>query len=215
MILSDRQTETSYQVTWDMVSGQFLDREEIPYCEHFDCQIEEEVYFLPPRWDRTQPLSSMSGHLELSFDDITRTFTITDTDQAIVLESWLEGTVPGDDFWWSGERLYPHSRMTPELPVFCTWYWERESSFVGSASPTICGFSPSQNDMLRFPTIPTEKASLIDLATGATTRINFFARDGAFSPDGQWIALGNHDRVTIWQVEALSDQDREYPSRVP
>lgn len=50
---------------------------------------------------------------------------------------------------------------------------------------------------------PIDKSYIIETTTGNRTSINFYAQDGAFSPDSNQLALGTGYRFTIWNVSDI------------
>ncbi|HEX2907248.1 MAG TPA: hypothetical protein VHO69_10340 [Phototrophicaceae bacterium] len=203
-ISADWEAEVATVNVWEVNTGKVLQTEDIPYDEIWNYKLDGDTVFANGNWDKTQPLVNPLNTLQFTYEATTQTYAVQDLKTRQVLQTWIGDEILFNDetsYRWIGELLFIDISAKG-----CNRYWQRYGEkykgMVSTPIPMFCNASPNEDFVLLLP-IHAAKTYLVNTLTGNVIPINFYASDGAFSPDGTRIALGSSHKLTIWELQDI------------
>ncbi len=174
--------------TWDVMTGALIETRDIPFCQ-YNCALAADA--LDDQWLEFEraPSFSRSGAFQMIYEPAALVYALQDVQTGEIIHSWglVDYHYPalgvGDLYFrWFGETLFfVHWDSSSRL---CSTFWHPALGFQSMPTPFLCKVLPTTDLVLIAPVLPTARTILLDTVTGQRFPINFYAQDGAFSPDG-------------------------------
>lgn len=193
--------EPAKRTRWNVETAEMLEETEIPYCTGAGCTLAWDIDFFMSFAGRTQ-LTNAAQTYRLNFDENARIYSVVNVRTNDALYAWdvANSSWYVEHFSWVGNTLFIATNANSGI---CLRYWHPPAELRTLAIPFICEFSPNLDYALLIPQFHGERTVLLDVNSGEMFPVNFYAHDGAFSPDGKQIVLGRNSIVTFWNVSDI------------